>query len=194
MPIRCLIRPAGSEDFEAQQRLIVPVRSVVIKRAEAHRFEFRHASRSPLVQELTYEAELVDLVIVLARRKREQLCFQVRQHGARAGTYKPSSSIRPRMLCARTALLWRVGNCSRFVYACRSRACGNERTYAGGDLGFLFRTKRRLPLGHQIAPCLDPHIRRGLLSPEVEQKHPTLPRDAKYDGRPPVQVHAMMGI
>jgi hypothetical protein len=38
MPIRCLIGPARSEDFEAQQRLVAPVRlDVVIKRAEAHR-------------------------------------------------------------------------------------------------------------------------------------------------------------
>src|SRR5262245_21205528 len=48
--------------------------------------------------------------------------FRSSSHGARAGTYKPSSSILPRMLCARTALSWRVGNCSRFVYACRSLA------------------------------------------------------------------------
>src|SRR5437660_436738 len=28
MPIRCLIGPAGSQDFEAQQRLVAPVRLV----------------------------------------------------------------------------------------------------------------------------------------------------------------------
>src|SRR5262249_45817762 len=72
-------RAVCSEDFEAQQRLIAPERDVVIKRPEAHRFEFLHAPRSPLVQELTYEAERVDLIIMLARRKREQLCFQVCQ-------------------------------------------------------------------------------------------------------------------
>ena len=64
-------RMASSEDFETQQWLVAPVRlDVVIKRAEAHRFEFRHASRSPLVQELANEDERVDLVIMLARRKR----------------------------------------------------------------------------------------------------------------------------
>jgi hypothetical protein len=72
-------RAASSEDFEAQQRLVTSVRfDVVTRRAEETRFEFRHSSGSPLVQELAHEAERVHLVIMLARRKGEQLCFQVR--------------------------------------------------------------------------------------------------------------------
>jgi hypothetical protein len=34
-------------------------------------------------------------------------------HGARIGTYKPSSAMRPRIDCARRALSPRVGNCVR---------------------------------------------------------------------------------
>jgi hypothetical protein len=49
-----------------------------------------------------------------------------------------------------------------------------------GDLGFFFRPKRRFPLSHQIAPRLDPHIGRGLLSPEIEQKHPPPLIDADH--------------
>jgi hypothetical protein len=72
--------PRGQlEDFEAQQRLVTSVRfDVVTRRAEETRFEFRHSSGSPFVQELAHEAERVHLVIMLARRKGEQLCFQVR--------------------------------------------------------------------------------------------------------------------
>jgi hypothetical protein len=64
------------EDFEAQQRLVTSVRfDVVTRRVEETRFEFRHSSGSPLVQELAHEAERVHLVIMLARRKGEQLCY-----------------------------------------------------------------------------------------------------------------------
>ena len=63
-------RAASSEDLEAQQRIVTPIRfDVVTRRAEETRFEVWHSSRSPLVQG--------DLVIVLARWKREQLYFQV---------------------------------------------------------------------------------------------------------------------
>src|SRR5262245_48547941 len=71
-------RAASSEDFETQQRLITSVRfDVVTRGAEGTRFEFRHSSGSPLVQELTHEAERIHLVIMLSGRKREQLCLQV---------------------------------------------------------------------------------------------------------------------
>src|SRR5262249_61225060 len=36
--------------------------------------------------------------------------FRSGSHGSRAGTYKPSGSMRPRMLCARAALSWRPDN------------------------------------------------------------------------------------
>jgi nucleotide-binding universal stress UspA family protein len=73
------IRAARSEDFEAQERLVTSVRfDVVTRRTEETRFEFRHTSGSPLVQELANQAERVDLVVMLTRRKGEQLCFQVR--------------------------------------------------------------------------------------------------------------------
>jgi len=63
---------------ETPQRFVTPIPFDVVTRGEEEtRFDFWHASRSPLVQELAHEAERVDLVIVLARRKREQLCFQV---------------------------------------------------------------------------------------------------------------------
>src|SRR5215467_9802491 len=71
-------RAASSEHFEAQQRLVTSVRfDVVTRRQEETRFEFRHSSGSPFVQELAHEAERVHLIIMLARRKREQLCLQV---------------------------------------------------------------------------------------------------------------------
>src|SRR5262245_53036484 len=72
-------RAASSEHFEAQQRLVTPIPFDVVTRGEKEtRFDFRHSSRSPLIQQLTHEPQRVDLVIVLARRKGEQLCFQVR--------------------------------------------------------------------------------------------------------------------
>src|SRR6266571_1017708 len=53
--------PRGQlEDFETQQRLVTSVRfDVVTRRAEETRFEFRHSSGSPLLQELAHEAERV---------------------------------------------------------------------------------------------------------------------------------------
>ena len=78
---RAVTRVASSEHFDAQQRLVRPwVSGDVVNRqgAERTRFEFWHSSGSPLVQELAHEAERVDLVVMLARRKTEQLCFQVR--------------------------------------------------------------------------------------------------------------------
>src|SRR5262249_60900357 len=73
-------RASSSEHFEAQQRLVTPIPFDVVTRGEKEtRFDFRHSSRSPLIQQLTHEPQRVDLVIVLARRKGEQLCFQVRQ-------------------------------------------------------------------------------------------------------------------
>jgi len=67
--------------IKKQRRLVRPwVSGDVVNRwgAEGTRFEFWHSSGSPLVQELAHEAERVDLVVMLARRKTEQLCFQVR--------------------------------------------------------------------------------------------------------------------
>ena len=46
--------------------------------AEGITFEFRHASRSPHVQELTGEAERVDDVVMMSTGKCQQLGFQVR--------------------------------------------------------------------------------------------------------------------
>ena len=46
--------------------------------AEGIRFKFRHASRSPHVQELTGEAERVDDVVMTSTGKCQQLGFQVR--------------------------------------------------------------------------------------------------------------------
>jgi len=67
------------EDFETQQRLVTPIPFDVVTRGEEEiRFEFRHSSRSPLVQELAHKTERVDLVIMLAPGKGEQLCLQVR--------------------------------------------------------------------------------------------------------------------
>ena len=46
---------------ETQQRFVTPIPFVVVTRGEEEtRFDFRHASRSPLVQELTDEAERVE--------------------------------------------------------------------------------------------------------------------------------------
>ena len=99
----------------------------------------------------------------------------------RAGTYRPSSAMRPRIDCARTALSPRAANGWRATKARRSRMRrSEERADAGLDLPALLGPADRLPLQHEVAERLDPLVRRRLLAPQVEQVHAALRVEADH--------------
>src|SRR5262249_50252360 len=91
--------------------------------------------------------------------KASSSAFRSDNHGARAGTYKPSSS-----MPATDALR---SNCfvvarGKLLALCiclpLSRPRRYERTHAARDLRLLFGLEDRLPFLNNVAVRLDPHI------------------------------------
>jgi len=125
--------PRGQlEDFEAQQRLVTSVRfDVVTPWAEETRFEFRHSSGSPLVQELTRPSASTWSSSCPSERRAALLSGPVAMARGRARTSRPApcghgcSARAPLCVACRKLLAFCIG-------LPFSRARRNERTYAGG--------------------------------------------------------------